>query len=319
MKLRSLIIGKVLLAFLILLNTPIYCQINRTVFHEDFENTANIPTVWGPVVIYSVSTGQSGNGILFNSLTSNTNLSVYIPISLTNLRGSTISVSASLKGENLMGGGLPGMVVQLIATPTSGPTRYYRIPAQTGTFDWNYVGGTLLVDSNTATLQLNVGIYNATGKFWVDNIHIQVLDEPMPPGRDPSIPIVKGHAEPMLRGTNVASNTITKNDLDEQSPDWKGNSIRIMIGGSKFFPDGLLLPKYDSILQAEMIVMDTLVKWNTANGLHMIVGLAGLADGLFESKAMQHRLIKAWEMVATRCKNAPAVQSYDLANEPVHT
>jgi hypothetical protein len=227
-----------------------------------------------------------------------------------------------MKGENLTGGGNPGMVIQLIANTTSGSKRYYRIPIETGTFDWKQVGKILRIDDDVTALSLNVGVYNATGKFWVDNLHIQVTAEPMPPARDPNIVINKTHSG-MYRGMNVvyssntASNIITKSGLDEFRYDWKANSIRVMIGGEKYYPGGLQLPDYESILQTELVRMDTLVKWCNTNGLRMNVGMAGLSDGLFKSQAAQTRLINAWKLVAARYKNSSAVWAYDIANEPI--
>jgi endoglucanase len=312
-----------LFIFSLLFCLPGYSQINSTVFYEEFESNANtIKSLWLPAANYSVTTGFSGNGLLFNSTTTNTNLSSSATIPLAKLLGATIAVSASIKGENLTGGGLPGMVIQMVAKPRSGGLRYYRIPIETGSFDWKLVGRTLSIDSDITSLSLNIGIYNATGKFWVDNIHIQVISEPMPPARDPSIVINKTHTG-MYRGMNVVYssdapiNIITKSSLDELSYDWKANSIRVMIGGEKYYPGGLQLADYDAIMQTELIRMDMLVKWCTANGLHMNVGLAGLSDGLFKSQAAQTRLINAWKLIATRYKNSSAVWAYDLANEPI--
>ena len=295
---------------------PCYSQINSTVFHEDFESSpGNINALWSPATNYSVTTGLSGNGLLFNSTTSNTNLTSSANIPIANLLGATIFVSANIKGENLTGGGLPGMVIQLVAKPVSGSLRYYRIPVEIGSFDWKLVGRTLSIDADITNLSLNIGIYNASGKFWLDNIHIQILSEPMPPARDPSIVINKTHTG-MYRGMNVRSNSIKKSDLNELRYDWKANSIRCQIGGNQY-TDGLLRTDYESILQTEMIRMDTLVKWCTANGLHMNVGLAGLAQGLFSSKAAQTKLVEAWKLIAARYKNSSAVWAYDLANEPI--
>jgi hypothetical protein len=299
-------------------------QINRTVFHDDFESTpSTINALWVSSAKYSITSGFSGNGLLFNSTTSNTDLTSSATISMTNLMGRTIALSVSIKGENLTGGGNPGMVIQLVANTTSGSKRYYRIPIETGTFDWKQVGKIIKIDDDITTLSLNVGIWNASGKFWVDNLHIQVTAEPMPPARDPNIVINKTHAG-MYRGMNVvyssntAINIIPKSGLDELAYDWKANSIRVMIGGEKYYPDGLILPDYDAVLQMELVRMDTLVKWCTANGLKINVGLAGLSDGpVFTSQAAQTRLINAWKLIAERYKNSTAVWAYDLANEPV--
>lgn len=300
-----------------------YSQINREVFHEDFEKTApKIQEIWTPITNYSIDSGFSGNGLLFNSANSTTNLTSSATISLMNLIGRTIAISASMKGEDLTGGGNPGMVIQLVATPSSGGLRYCRIPIKTGTFSWEQVGRTFKIDDDIVSLNLNIGIYNATGKFWVDDLHIQVISEPMPPARNPSIAINKTHPG-MYRGVNAAAtsdnpaNTISKSSLDELSYDWKANTIRVMIGGEKYYPDGLLLSNYDAVLQDELIRMDELVGWCTANGLKMNVGLAGLADGLFSSQAAQTRLINAWKLIAERYKNNSTVWAYDLANEPV--
>jgi hypothetical protein len=300
-----------------------YAQLNRTVLHEEFEGSSGtINAVWLPSTKYTITTGISGNGLLFNSTTSNTDLTASATVPLTNILGRTLAISAAIKGENLTGGGLPGMVIQMVATPTSGSKRYSRITIETGTFDWKYVGRTFKIDDDIVSLSLNVGIYNATGKLWVDNLHIQVIAEPMPPARDPNIPINKTHAG-MYRGMNVvyssnsAKNIITKNVLDELRNDWKANSIRVMVGGEKYYPGGLQLPDYDAILQTELVRMDTLVKWCNGNGMRMIVGMAGLSDGLFKSKAAQTRLVDAWKLIAARYKNSAAVWAYDLANEPI--
>ncbi len=300
-----------------------YGQLNRAVFHEDFEGSpSTINALWLPTSKYSITTGFSGNGLLFNSTTTNTDLTSSATVPLTNLLGRTLAMSASIKGENLTGGGNPGMVIQLVGTTSSSSKRYYRIAVETGTFDWKQVGRTFRIDEDIISLSLNVGIYNASGKFWVDNLHIQVIAEPMPPARDPNIPINKTHAG-MYRGMNVvyssntAKNIIPKSGLDELRNDWKANSIRVMIGGEKYYPDGLQLADYDAILQTELVRMDTLVKWCTANGMRINMGMAGLSDGLFKSHEAQTRLINAWKLVATRYKNSSAVWAYDLANEPI--
>ena len=312
-----------ILIFSLLFFIPAYSQLNRVVLHEEFEGSSNaINALWLPSTKYSITTGFSGNGLLFNSTTTNTDLTSSVTIPLTNLLGRTLALSAAIKGENLTGGGNPGMVIQLVATTTSGSKRYYRIGVETGTFDWKQVGRTFKMDDDVTGLSLNVGIYNATGKFWVDNLHIQVIAEPMPPARDPNIPINKSHTG-MYRGMNVvyssntAKNIISKSGLDELRNDWKANSIRVMIGGEKYYPGGLQLADYDAILQTELVRMDTLVKWCTANGLRINVGMAGLSDGLFKSQAAQTRLINAWKLIATRYKNSSAVWAYDLANEPI--
>lgn len=309
---------------ILLLSLPAYGQINRIVFHEDFESSSGtINALWLSSSKYSITTGFSGNGLLYNSTTANTDLTASATIPFTNLLGRTLAMSAAIKGENLTGGGNPGMVIQLVGTTsTPGYKRYYRIAVETGTFDWKQVGKTFKIDDDVTGLSLNVGIYNATGKFWIDNLHIQVIAEPMPPARDASIPINKTHAG-MYRGMNLvyssnsAKNIITKSALDEYRYDWKANSLRVMIGGEKYYPGGLQLPDYESILQVELVRMDTLVKWCTANGLRMNIGMAGLSDGLFKSQAAQTRLINAWKLVAARYKNSSAVWAYDLANEPI--
>jgi endoglucanase len=310
-------IKKVGFTLFFLVHLSVFSQINRVVFHEDFENTATITSLWGPAVNYSVATGFAGSGLLFNSTTSNTNQTVSTPISMVNLIGRTIAMSARIKGEDLLGGGNPGMVIQLVGLTSSGSNRYYRIPPSTGNFDWKAVGKAIKIDDDLVSISLNIGIYNATGKFWLDDLHIQVIAEPLPPARDTTIAIDKTHPG-MFRGMNVRSNTITKSDLDELSTDWKANTIRCQIGGNQF-GDGLLLSNYDSILQAEMIRMDTLVKWCTSNGLKMNVGMAGLSQGLFSSILAQTRFVNAWKLIATRYKNVAAVWAYDLANEPINS
>ncbi|WP_309614686.1 cellulase family glycosylhydrolase [Flavobacterium sp.] len=291
-----------------------HSQINRVVFHDDFENSGNSATIWLPSSNYTFTTGFSGNGLLFNNTETASRL-VSTPISLDNLLENTIAISASIKGENLTGGVNNGMVVQLVATTSANNTRYFRIPVVTSTFDWKQVGKILKIDSDVIAIRLEIGIFNASGKLWIDNIHVQVVAEPMPPARDPSIVINKTHVG-MYRGMNVRSNSILNSDLDELSYNWSANTIRCQIGGDQF-GNGLLRPDFDAILQSELTRMDTLVNWCETNGLHMVVGLAGLSQGLFSSLAAQTRLIQTWSLIADRYKNVNAVWAYDLANEPV--
>ena len=310
--------------FIFLSSFCAYSQLNRTVFHEDFEKTiGGIQALWTPTGSYTLdSASYSGKGLLFNSTNSTANLTSSATISLTNLQGTTIALSASIKGENLITDGNTGMVIQLVATPISGSVKYYRIPIKTGTFTWEQIGKTFKLDDNIQSLSLNIGIYNATGKFWIDNLHIQVIAEPMPPARTTPIVIDKTHTG-MYRGINVAStsdasaNIISNNSLDELSYDWKANTIRVMVGGEKYYPDGLLMSNYDAVLQTELIRIDEIVTRCTTNGLKINLGLAGLSDGLFSSQAAQTRLINAWKLIAERYKNTTTVWAYDLANEPV--
>lgn len=301
-----------------------HSQLNRTVFNEDFEKTVGgIQAIWTPTSSYALDTASFlGKGLLFNSANSTTNLTSSATISLANVQGTTIALSASIKGENLITDGNTGMVIQLVATLTSGSVKYYRIPIKTGTFSWEQKGKTFKLDDNIQSLSLNIGIYNATGKFWIDNLHIQVIAEPMPAARTTPVVINKTHSG-MYRGMNVAStsddsaNIISKSSLDELSYNWKANTIRIMVGGEKYYPDGLLRTDYDTVLQTELLRIDELVTWCTANGLKINLGLAGLSDGLFTSQAAQTRLINAWRLIAERYKNTGTVWAYDLANEPV--
>ena len=310
--------------FVFLFSPYAHSQLNRTIFHEDFEKTiVGIQAIWTPIGSYTLDTASfSGKGLFFNSLNSNTNLTSSATIPNTNLQGTTIALSASIKGENLLTDGNTGMVIQLVAISTSGSTKYYRIPIKTGTFTWEQVGKTFKLDDTIQSLSLNIGIYNATGKFWIDNLHIQVIAEPMPPARTTPVVIDKTHTG-MYRGMNVAStsdasaNIISNNSLDELSYNWKANTIRVMVGGEKYYPDGLLRPDYDTVLQAELIRIDEIVTRCTTNGLKINLGLAGLSDGLFSSQAAQTRLINAWKLIAERYKNTSTVWAYDLANEPV--
>ena len=56
-------------------------QLNRMVFHEDFEKTLpNIQAIWTPIGSYTLDNASfSGKGFFFNSLNSNFNrLGIYI-------------------------------------------------------------------------------------------------------------------------------------------------------------------------------------------------------------------------------------------------
>jgi hypothetical protein len=62
--------------FFFLFSHYAYSQLNRTVFHEDFEKTlGGIQAIWTPTGSYTLDTASfSGKGLLFNSTNLTTNL-----------------------------------------------------------------------------------------------------------------------------------------------------------------------------------------------------------------------------------------------------
>ncbi|MEK7233995.1 MAG: cellulase family glycosylhydrolase, partial [Elusimicrobiota bacterium] len=76
---------------------------------------------------------------------------------------------------------------------------------------------------------------------------------------------------------------------------------------------------YWNVLDDALVRLDEALKYASQYGLKVVVNLAGLSGGLFESKANQDKFVQVWQYVANRYKNSPysnAIYGYDLANEP---
>ncbi|MDD5570552.1 MAG: cellulase family glycosylhydrolase [Bacteroidales bacterium] len=294
-----------------------FAQTSTIIFRDDFEDSARSVGLWGPPANYSFTTGYTGKGLFVNNPSASNDIMLYTNIPTDSLKGSTIALSAMIRGENLSQPAQTwlGMKVMLVITLKDNSITYPQIPADTGTFAWKEKGTLIFIDSNVTDIKLYIGIQQGSGKLWFDDVTIVKFNtKKMPPARDPGIPINKCHSLLMSRGVNV-SPLIDKNSLDELANDWKANHIRWQIGGCTY-PSGLLRNDYDSILTAEFLLLDSAVKWCTANGLQMIVDMHSLSEGLFISSAAQTRLVDTWKIIATKYKNANTVWAYDLANEP---
>ncbi|OGX56353.1 MAG: hypothetical protein A2460_03295 [Omnitrophica WOR_2 bacterium RIFOXYC2_FULL_43_9] len=77
---------------------------------------------------------------------------------------------------------------------------------------------------------------------------------------------------------------------------------------------------YWDILDDALARLDEALKYAQQYGLKVVVNLAGLSGGLFESKANQDKFVQVWQKIADRYKvgsqYSDAIYGYDLANEP---
>ena len=62
---------------------------------------------------------------------------------------------------------------------------------------------------------------------------------------------------------------------------------------------------YWNVLDDALVRLDEALKYASQYGLKVVVNLAGLSGGLFESKANQDKFVQVWQYVANRYKNSP--------------
>jgi len=250
------------------------------------------------------------------------NNKISYPFPADTLRGATIRVSARFKAEgvsarpNVWNG--PKLLFK-IATDSGGPASYPDNRAPVGTYDWKEVSVTATIPPNASSVQLVTGLENVTGKLWVSDLKVTVLEGAIPVADAvaPSGSVYTGHTEPLLRGAMVPT-TIKPESLHVLAEEWGANNIRWQLGGTRFMT-GLETPDFEKILQEELATFDAILPFAEKYGLRVVLDLHSLSKKLFGSPANQDRLVAVWRHIATRYKGRDIIWGYDIANEPVQS
>ena len=129
------------------------------------------------------------------------------------------------------------------------------------------------------------------------------------------------------------ANHCTRADIDSMAK-WGFNSIRLPMHYNLFtLPiEKELVAGQNTWLDKGFVLVDSLLKWCTANGMYLILDLhaapggqghdAGIADydntkpSLWESAANRAKTVELWKKIALRYSNNNWIGGYDLLNEP---
>ncbi|MGF1632309.1 MAG: glycoside hydrolase family 5 protein [Phycisphaerae bacterium] len=208
----------------------------------------------------------------------------------------------------------------------SGPT-YASQTQLWGSFGWRPLPVSSVVPADAEEIVLVLGIEATTGEVWFDDLTFEVTAMPRTrPEQRPEFSQEKLDRRtdvPRLRGVMYGP-AIKEQDLRDLA-DWGGNVIRyhMYYHGAHFPETRLDLERYDEWLVETMAELDGALPLFEELGIKVVIDLHTPPGGgvgnqweLFADARYQQYFIQAWDRLAERYKDEPAVWGYDLANEP---
>ena len=241
------------------------------------------------------------------------------PLSVDSIRGCTVLLSARVRAENVSKKIKPynGVKIALrIDTPSQASYPQIR-PTPEGTFGWSVLSAAITIPPNTKSVRLILGLENVSGKLWVENVSLKVLESaaPVEVAVNPNVTLFKGHSLPRLRGAMVRTE-VSEDDLRVLGQEWNANLIRWQLGGLQYKKTGLGTPDIDTIMDEEIAKLDRMLPVCRKYGLYVVVDLHSPGMKSFESTDNQDKLIEIWKKLANHYKGNPVIWGYDIVNEP---
>lgn len=254
---------------------------------------------------------------------------VSLPLPAAALRGRRVEITGRVRFENVRKAPQEwhGVKVMLQAE-TPGGADYQSPPKLAGSSGWREIGLTAAVPADATAVALRLGLGEASGAAWFDDIAVRVVAEPrvVPaerPALSPPDRLDRRTAAPRLRGVMYGPH-FREEDIRMLAA-WRANLIRW-----QFYYHGATDPKqrgdlaaYDRWLEQTMAEVDRALPLCQELGIAVVIdlhtppgGLEGHQMALFSDAACQEKFISVWDRLAAHYRNAPAVWGYDLLNEP---
>lgn len=138
--------------------------------------------------------------------------------------------------------------------------------------------------------------------------------------------VISVEAAPTKRGFQVSLHAITEEFLTELKEDWGVNSIRIQIGNNSVM-DGKVGEAYDQMMEEQFLVLEQKLPLIEQSGLKMIFTLYSPPGGflareggshyaMFSDVSLQDHFVEKWLEIINRFGTNPAIEAFDLLNEP---
>jgi hypothetical protein len=236
-------------------------------------------------------------------------------------RGVEILATGKVRGENIknVSKGYNGLKFQLYYESAEGSKTHQDAANLKGTFPWTDIGAIAYIPEDARAANLTIGLEECNGTAWFKDIEIRTRKIPVRKPAALLAPDQLTYKKTTLRGV-MSPNQYNAEDFGELKR-WNVNCIRWQLGG-KPSPQG-----YQQWLARELDDMERALAAAQKNGIGIIVDLHAppggrLPDGtlrLVLEQSAQDEFVTLWENIARRFKDAPALQAYDLVNEPVQT
>ena len=260
---------------------------------------------------------------------------VAIPLPVERFSGRFVQIEAHVKGFNLERGprGYHGPKV-MFPYKSKGRAWYPELPKEFGSYDWKKLAQVEVFPDDATELFLVLGIENATGEFWVDDVAIyaveEVPDDPplAAPRNEVADSIARGpyfntHREGGFRGVMSPGDRELNDDDFRTLASWKVNLLRRQINvprpaaeeSANWYFEGLS----NRLLRTEREL--ALCK---KYGMKMCIDLHSGPSTVRNKHAGNSLpndydttdLRRAWRMIAERFRDDPSVYGYDIMNEP---
>lgn len=245
------------------------------------------------------------------------------------IRGMKLLVNTRVKAKNIYKVNAWNGVKIMLEVKQPGDNIYAQAPLPEGSFDWTDNNFNTLIPVNADTVSLVIGLENAKGKAWFDNLEIRVLEGSRLQSKNAvkAAPIDKT-GFPMLRGMMVPT-FISDSNL-KRLTSWGVNHIRWQLTWGGFpnsYADTASYDDYSHWLDSALQYFDhTILPVCRQAGIQVVIDLHTLPGGsvnggythkIFTEVKWQETFVSVWKDIAGRYKNETAVWGYDIANEPI--
>ncbi|MCF7848215.1 MAG: glycoside hydrolase family 5 protein [Kiritimatiellales bacterium] len=241
------------------------------------------------------------------------------------LAGQLVTFSAKVKAENVSRTDQNWMGIKvMLVLETKHGKQHPQLKFGTGSFDWTEVSETLRIPSGITKATLMLGLQQANGKVWFDQVTVKA-GRPVHQGKRQQQKFI-GHALPRLRGV-MHGPEFDAEDVRYLAEEWQANQVRWQLNWTpmkKAEEWARDLDDYDQWLSGALADLDRAMDACEKHGLMMLVDLhcppGGRSDGgvcrMFSEQRYQDKLIEVWARIARQCKGRKCVYAYDLINEP---
>lgn len=305
------------------------------VFAENFDAApeSGIPADWessgAGQVTREPGLGSNGLGVRIGPAAGNHLVSRQLPVE--KLRGMRLSVSAKARAENIskppkIWNGLKLMLYT--KSPTAGES-WEQAPAAYGSFGWTPLGFAVGVPADATEAKLFLGLEDCSGSVVFEDVRITITAKPRSP-REFERPLISSSFDPVAARTSRLRGVMygpkgKEEDLRELAR-WGANHIRWQF---YWHPGGQPgegrrdLKAYDAWLEETMTEVERYLPLCQELGIQVLIDLHTPPGGghagqwlIFSEREYQEYFIAAWDKMAARFKDQPAVWGYDLVNEP---
>jgi hypothetical protein len=243
------------------------------------------------------------------------------------LRGARVKVEAFVRADGVSKPPRSWNGIKVMLHVRGAGDDWPQAAVDSGTFGWSRVGFTRAIPEDAKSAELKLGLEEVTGRASFDDVRVSVLVPRRPTATTGGEPDSR-HGARRLRGAMIGTK-VDADDLRTLARKYGANHVRWQLLWDGF-PNGpadtASAAEYDRWLGGELDRLGRLLPACRREGISVLIDLhtppGGREQGtsvmrLFRKPEHQAHFLEAWERIAGRFHEDPAVWGYDLVNEPV--